>query len=255
MSIRVTCAGCHTRFDVSEKFAGKEGPCPKCKKPIKIPAKTEDVKVHTPQEFGPKTVSGEAVFKPIARKETRLSPVQLVLIAATIAGFLIVAFMLRSSVTDKDSFNSWALVAGAVVLAIPCVCAGYAFLRNSELGAFTGQELWGRVGACAVAYGVGWLAIPLISYAVGPEIGRFIGVGLMVILGACVAWLFLSIDFFMGILHYGLFFGCCVLLRVVAGFSPLPFPESSSSKMDDILNASGPTVFLETTVEFCRFLV
>ena len=29
MPIRVTCTGCHARFDVSEKFAGKEGPVPK----------------------------------------------------------------------------------------------------------------------------------------------------------------------------------------------------------------------------------
>ena len=29
----------HTRFKVSDKFAGQEGPCPKCKAKIKIPAK------------------------------------------------------------------------------------------------------------------------------------------------------------------------------------------------------------------------
>ncbi|MEC8508925.1 MAG: MJ0042-type zinc finger domain-containing protein, partial [Planctomycetota bacterium] len=34
MSIRVTCPGCHARFNVSDQFAGKSGPCPKCKKTI-----------------------------------------------------------------------------------------------------------------------------------------------------------------------------------------------------------------------------
>lgn len=40
MPILVTCPGCKAQFNVSEKFAGKTGPCPKCKAPIKIPAAT-----------------------------------------------------------------------------------------------------------------------------------------------------------------------------------------------------------------------
>lgn len=38
MPIAVSCPSCKTKFTVSDKFAGKQGPCPKCKAPITIPA-------------------------------------------------------------------------------------------------------------------------------------------------------------------------------------------------------------------------
>lgn len=37
MPIAVSCSSCKTKFTVSDKFAGKQGPCPKCKAPITIP--------------------------------------------------------------------------------------------------------------------------------------------------------------------------------------------------------------------------
>lgn len=37
MAIEVSCPSCKTKFTVSDKFAGKQGPCPKCKAPITIP--------------------------------------------------------------------------------------------------------------------------------------------------------------------------------------------------------------------------
>ena len=256
MSIRVTCTGCHTRFNVSEQFAGKDGPCPKCKKTIKIPSASEEVQVHAPENFGPKTGGDKAVFKPIKRKEASLSPVQMVLIGATIFGFLAIAFMMRTSIADKDSFPSWVLLVASMVLAVPCVYAGYTFLRDSELGAFDGNDLWIRVGACSVAYGIAWLVNPIVSYVVGPEVGTFISVGLMFVIGAVTAYLFLGIDFFVGILHYGLFFGCCLLLRTVAGFDALPIPESAASDIDDLLNAdNGPSAMLDAMLEFCQLLV
>ena len=69
MPINVTCPNCQTRFKVSDKFAGQTGPCPKCKSPIKIPKKEEEVVIHSPDEFGPKDTSGRAVLKPLERQE------------------------------------------------------------------------------------------------------------------------------------------------------------------------------------------
>ena len=83
MSIRVTFPGCLKRFNVSEKFAGKKGPCPKCKKTIEIPEKDEEVVIHE-AETGAKDSTGKKLSKQIARKETNLSTVNLVLIFGSI---------------------------------------------------------------------------------------------------------------------------------------------------------------------------
>ena len=53
MPIRVTCSSCHARFNVSDQFAGKEGPCPKCKTMIKIPDKEEEVVIAVPDDIPP----------------------------------------------------------------------------------------------------------------------------------------------------------------------------------------------------------
>ena len=59
MAILVVCQGCRARFQVSDQFAGKSGPCPKCKAVIKIPTKSEEVTVH-----GGKTLPAGAVMRP-----------------------------------------------------------------------------------------------------------------------------------------------------------------------------------------------
>ena len=50
MPIAVVCSSCKARFQVSEKFAGKQGPCPKCKSIITIPKVEEQVQIHAPEE-------------------------------------------------------------------------------------------------------------------------------------------------------------------------------------------------------------
>ena len=74
MPIRVTCRGCHTRFNVSERFAGKEGPCPKCKAIIRIPAASEEVVIHGPAAEVTKDSRGTAITKPIFRQEAEITP-------------------------------------------------------------------------------------------------------------------------------------------------------------------------------------
>src|SRR5690242_13692422 len=60
-TIAVVCPSCHARFQVSEKFAGKEGPCPKCKQKITVPALGEEVKIHGPEEYeGAKDAKGHS---------------------------------------------------------------------------------------------------------------------------------------------------------------------------------------------------
>ncbi len=78
MSIQITCQKCHKRFKVSEKFAGKSGPCPNCKATIRVPEKSEEIVIHAPENLGPRNASGQAVLKPIEREEVQATPVAVV---------------------------------------------------------------------------------------------------------------------------------------------------------------------------------
>lgn len=49
MPIQIICTKCQTQFSVSDKFAGKKGPCPKCRQPITVP-RAEAVSTHKPTQ-------------------------------------------------------------------------------------------------------------------------------------------------------------------------------------------------------------
>ncbi|MBM4088396.1 MAG: hypothetical protein FJ276_03050, partial [Planctomycetes bacterium] len=81
---------------MSEKFAGKQGPCPKCQTVITIPKLEEQVVVHAPPAEGTKRAAvDQKAFKPIARKETKVSALMMVAIGAGIMLVLGVALTLR----------------------------------------------------------------------------------------------------------------------------------------------------------------
>ena len=159
MSIRVTCPGCHSRFQVSDKFGGKSGPCPKCKVVMKIPDKSEEVVVHVPDD-GPKDSKGQSVLKPIKRKETKISWPLIVAIGGAALVVPLVAWMLgRTFPTSSDGVveaDRLVLGAGAVLLALPIVLGGYRILRNDELEPYSGLALWTRAGICSVVYAALW---------------------------------------------------------------------------------------------------
>ncbi len=223
MPIRVTCSGCHTRFNVSDKFAGREGPCPKCKKQIRIPNKTEEVVVHTP-DAGPKDAKGKSILKPIVRKETNLSGIQIAIIACTIVGFLILSLLMRTFFTSPEEMPGWLFWFGAIALAVPLCFAGYTFLRDQELGIFAGQELWMRILSCAAVYALLWTLVPLMNYAFVDmgQTGAFVALGVMLVAGAGAATLALDLDYLNGLMHVGLYLSCCLLCRFLTGVATIP---------------------------------
>jgi len=219
MPINVVCPGCKKRFAVSDKFAGKKGPCPKCKTIIQVPEKGEEVVIHAPEDFGPKDSKGRAVLKPIARKETKVSPVVTGVIVVSIVVVLVVAWMFRS---PEGEVPTILLIVGAFGLAPPLAWAGYAFLRDDEFEPFQGRELWVRVGACSLVYALLWGLIPLIAgYGLRLEELELIHMAfiapVLIGLGAFTAYVSLDFDFGMGALHYGLYLTVTVLLRLILG--------------------------------------
>lgn len=224
-TIRVTCGKCHTRFNVSEKFAGKEGPCPKCKTKIKIPAKSDQVVVHEPEMSGPKTKTGESVLKPLRRKEMVLTSVHITLIVGLIVLFLICALIFNFTFPDKQAFPAWILWISAVVMGPPICMAGYFMLRDQELGGYLGKELWVRVLVCSAIYALLWIAMPVGKYAFSDSYETGSWIFALIIMaggGAAAGMLSFDIDYLMGLVHYGLYLTLCLLGRVVAGIGLLP---------------------------------
>jgi hypothetical protein len=222
MAITVLCPGCKKRFSVHDKFAGKKGPCPKCKTIIEVPAKTEEVIVHVPEEFGPKSATGRATLKPIARADTKVSPLLTGAIVALVLGTLVAAWLLRT----PDGKVSWFLLAlGAVGLGPPLAWGGYAFLRDDELEPFRGREAWLRVGICGLIYAVVWGLVAVVSsYVFRNEFGlehmAFV-IPAMVALGAFGAWASLDLDFGIGAMHFGLYLAVTVVLRLIMNLPPI----------------------------------
>lgn len=225
MPIHVTCPGCRKRFTVSDKFAGKEGPCPNCKTTIRVPAASEQVVVHAPEEFGPKTRTGEAVLRPIARTDTVVKPLEWFLYLVGVGLVLGLVWWQRS---PEGVLPVGRLAAAAILLAFPLVRLGYAFLREHELAPFTGRELWVRVAIVSAVYAATWAAIGWLPVAISLEELSYYEAAFLLMfvaaLGTAAAHLALELELTSAFLHYGLYLGTTILLRLLAGLSPLSVP-------------------------------
>ena len=156
MAIHVVCPDCHARFKVSEQYAGKKGPCPKCKAEITVPLQENEVVIESPEQFGSaRDAAGNLVLKPIARTETALTPVLVSGILLSVVAVLAAAFHVR--VTHPDGNVSTLFKAlGAVVMAPSLAFAGYTFLRDSDLEPYRSTSLILRITICATVYALLW---------------------------------------------------------------------------------------------------
>src|SRR5688572_18954450 len=137
MPIPVICPGCKAAFQVSDKFAGKKGPCPKCKTVITIPDVAPDITIHAPAPEGPKDSLGRPVFTPILRQETVFSQTTIFAIVAAVVTVLLVSVIV--GLATKRNPPTFMLVLGAVALAPPLGLAGYAMLRDQESVPYHGR--------------------------------------------------------------------------------------------------------------------
>ena len=217
MAIDVTCNKCHTRFQVSEKFAGKKGPCPKCKNIIIVPDKAQEVVIHAPEVSGPVDSKGEAVLKPIQRKEVRLATPVIVGIVASILVVLLLAFVLRISFPG-GKVPPLVTILGSIVLAPALAFAGYTFLRDDELAPHRGLDLILRLIAPSVVYpglwGLYWLAFAYLQVTPTWPILAFVA-PVVIVIGAFTAQTSLDLEFGTGALHYSMYLAATVLLRLI----------------------------------------
>lgn len=216
MPILVICPECHAKFRVSEKFAGKQGPCPKCKATITVP-NPEEVKIHAPEEFegGGRDTKGRLITKPIARQETKIKTIPAVAIGLGAVATLVVVWIAG----DVLRSNWLATAVGLLLIAPPLVLAGYTFLRDEEFEPHSGQSLWIRVGICSLIYTALWgayLFVPEAAFENGWN-WLFIAPPFLVA-GATTAFACFDLEFTNGFFHYAFYLLVVLLLRSLAGW-------------------------------------
>ncbi len=222
MAISVTCPSCLKRFNVSDKFAGKSGPCPNCQKQIKIPEKSEEVVIHAPEDDAPKDSKGRSILKPIRRQEVKLGlPVILV---ASLSGLVVFGIALGLGLSGGSPPTAL-LAVSSLLLAPPLVFVGYWFLHDDELEGFNGRQLLLRCGVCSIAFAFLWLVYASVpryvsGYASMAEFTGFdliIVIPVMLVIGTVVSVAILELEVFQGALHYGLYLGVTFVLAWLAG--------------------------------------
>ncbi|HEY6563905.1 MAG TPA: hypothetical protein VIY86_05380 [Pirellulaceae bacterium] len=227
MAIPVTCPHCQARFTVSDKFAGQEGPCPKCKGKIKIPKLDEQVVIHAPDSQSPKGISGQEVLKPLKRRNAKFSwPVIVSGLVGTIVT-LSAAYAVRYLFRDGDLVQVpwWLLAIGAGLLAPPLVWAFYFFLRDAELEPYRGTPLIIRVAICSTVYAAIWGLLAYLKFMMFdegevPEMRHFLVIlPLMFVPGALASMATLDLDTTNSAVHYAGYLGATVVLRLVLGLA------------------------------------
>lgn len=217
MPIDVICPGCHVRFQVSEKFGGQKGPCPKCKYQITIPSANEQVEVHAPEEFesGGRGIDGKLTLKPIEREESRVTPLGLTVILGTIVLTVVVAYFAGEIFKSNLLLRS----VGIVVISPVLTFAGYTFLRDMEAEHLVGNAVYLRSLACGVAYSVLW---GIFAYMSGQVLTGEMWTWLLVappflVTGALAALALFNFDFTTGMLHYAFYVLIFIVLRWLIG--------------------------------------
>ena len=228
MAIQVTCPGCHARFTVADEHAGKEGPCPKCKKPIKIPTAEEAVVIHAPTPDGPTDSKGRSVLKTVKKKDAVFNPMIATGVGVVVLLTLLAAFLLKN---PEGQQNPYLLGGGAVLLGPLLAWAGYSFLRDQEMEPHLGAKLWLRCAACGAAYAIAWFVYGLIASQIGETGWRETGLemwqmgfaaAVAVGIGVLAAFVSLDLEPLMAFLHCSMYFLVTVMLRWVMALPPIP---------------------------------
>ncbi|MFM7035594.1 MAG: hypothetical protein ACKOYJ_10530 [Planctomycetia bacterium] len=223
MPISVVCTGCKSRFSVSDQFAGRTGPCPKCKKPITIPKRAvAEVTIHEPEAPAATGASGRMPTAPIVFKEAPLSMLTIGLVGAAALACMAAAFACRT-VWGPGLVPTWILAIGAIGLAFPCAWIGYAIVRDREFEAYRGRGLAVRCVICAAVYATLWAAHSFLPVELmHEEFWRWLFVGpVFGFAGALAALATLDLDWGTAGVHFACYVIVTAILRWITGLPPI----------------------------------
>ncbi|MGO9113527.1 MAG: hypothetical protein ACLP9L_30210 [Thermoguttaceae bacterium] len=221
MSILVVCPGCKKSFNVDDKFAGKTGPCPKCKTKITIPAKQAEVKVHAPDEFsgGGKGVTGKQLLKPIARAQTRVKPVMAAMVGGAIVAAIVLAVVLRRVATQPGLLCYLLGGAGLLLVSPALVVVAYTFLRDDELESYRGMQLYIRAAVCALVYIILWAVFAYVKTRLGTiDLPYWMLIAPpFLCVGAAAGKFSFDLETTNGFFHYAFYVAATMILAAIAG--------------------------------------
>lgn len=220
MPIAVICPGCKAQFRVSDKFAGKEGPCPKCKAKIKIPV-VDEITIHAPetapQQPGAPAAPG-ATPRPIRRKRFEIPA-----LGATIAiggALLVVVVAALAGRFFRENFFPTA--AALVAISIPICAGGYATLRDDELEPFRGTSLWIRAAICGAIYAGLWWGFALLPESLFANNWNWLFIPVpFVLVGTFAAFLAFELSPENSFFHYAFYLLATIVLRALIGLPAL----------------------------------
>ena len=223
MPIPVICPGCNARFTVSDQFAGRTGPCPKCKQPITIPAAVvKTVTIHEPE--APTAGSATGSRPPLAPIKRVDKPVTAVALAATAAGAvttMLLAWLVGATFAPGKP-PDWLLAVGGFLVAIPSAALGYAGVRDRELEPYRGRALLVRSLICAAVYAGLWCAKGILPAEQTAEMWQWVYLGpLLFVPGVIAAMATFDLDQGRAVAHASLYAMFASMLRWLAGLAPL----------------------------------
>lgn len=226
MPIPVVCPGCKSRFTVSDQFAGRTGPCPKCKQSIKIPElAVQAVTIHEPEAPVVSSAgTGRAPTAPIRRIDKPVSATRFVALAAAALAVVAAAWAAGRMIGPEKLGGewSWMLALGGFLVAVPCTLLGYAAVRDRELEPYSGTPLLVRSLACAAVYAALWIVKGQLPTEATQEMWQWLYLGPMfVVAGGLAALVSLELDWGPAIAHFSLYALFTSLLRWLAGLLPL----------------------------------
>jgi hypothetical protein len=222
MAILVVCPGCKKSFNVDDKFAGKTGPCPKCKTKITIPQKAAEVKIHAPDEFsgGGKGVTGKLLLKPIARQQMQIKPVVAAGIGGAVIAAILWALLVRLVPPESNSLRYLLSGAGLLLVSPPLAVAGYRLLRDDELEAYRGMQLYIRASVCAAVYMILWAVFAYVKAVMHNQIDLplwFLVAPPFLIMGAASGKFSFDLETTNGFFHYAFYVAVTMILGAIAG--------------------------------------
>jgi hypothetical protein len=233
MPITVVCPTCKSRFTVSDQFAGRTGPCPKCKQPIKIPEPAaQSVVIHEPDRpVATSTGTGKAPTAPLKKRDRPVPVRAFALTAVGAVAFMGVATALpfiyppvpaAGTAPAQSTIPAWLLLAGGLAVALPAVLLGYAAVRNRELEPYRGRPLLVRAVVCATVYAALWGVRGLIPADQTAEMWQWFTLGpLFVAAGGLAALATFDLEPGAAAIHFSFYVLFTALLRWLAGLLPL----------------------------------